>query len=158
MVHVDFNEPGAYSYEQVLQIMKRLGLAQADLEQQVLRAMFNVVGRNNDDHVKNIAFLMNRRGDWGLSPAFDVSYAYNPQGNWTSQHQMSLNGKREAITKEDLFELAKIAGIKTHRAVDLLETVIRAVKTWPESAHEAGVPEKAMRQIETTHLVSLLDE
>jgi len=88
MAHLDFNQPASYSYEQAIQTMKRLGLAQKDLEQHVLRAMFNVVGRNQDDHVKNIAFLMNRRGEWRLSPAFDVSYAYDPNGDWTSQHQM----------------------------------------------------------------------
>ncbi|MEL7658539.1 MAG: type II toxin-antitoxin system HipA family toxin [Bacillota bacterium] len=93
LAHVDFNEPALYSYEQTIQIMKRLRLSQSDLDQQVIRAMFNVVGRNHDDHVKNIAFLMNRRGDWKLSPAFDVSYAYDPKGYWTSQHQMSINGK-----------------------------------------------------------------
>jgi serine/threonine-protein kinase HipA len=138
--------------------MKRLGLTQADLEQQVLRAMFNVVGRNNDDHVKNIAFLMNRRGEWSLSPAFDMSYAYNPQGDWTSQHQMSLNGKRDGIGKADLLALAKIAGIKTRRAVELLERVTTAIKSWPECARAAGVPEKTLRQIGAMHLVSLLDE
>jgi serine/threonine-protein kinase HipA len=108
--------------------------------------------------VKNIAFLMNRRGEWSLSPAFDMSYAYNPQGDWTSQHQMSLNGKRDGIGKADLLALAKIAGIKTHRAVELLERVIQAIKSWPECAQAAGVPEKAMQQIGATHLVSLLDE
>jgi serine/threonine-protein kinase HipA len=109
--HVDFNEPALYSYEQTIQTMKRLGVTQKDLEQQVLRAMFNVVGRNHDDHVKNIAFLMNRRGTWKLSPAFDVTYAYDPMGYWTSQHQLSINEKRDGFTKEDLSSLAKIAGI-----------------------------------------------
>ena len=92
LAHFDYRQPASYSYEQAIRVMRRLDLSRADIEQQVLRAFFNVVGRNCDDHVKNIAFLMDRRGEWSLSPAFDVSYALNPAGEWTSRHQMSING------------------------------------------------------------------
>jgi serine/threonine-protein kinase HipA len=155
--HVDFNEPALYSYEQMIQTMKRLGISQSDLEQQVLRAMFNVVGRNHDDHVKNIAFLMNRRGEWKLSPAFDVSYAYDPMGYWTSQHQMSINGKRDLISKQDLISLAKIVGIKTNRALEMLDRVITTMRLWQEIAGNVGVAEDRVRQIQATHRLSLLD-
>jgi len=157
LAHVDFNEPALYSYEQTIQTMKRLGLSQSDLEQQVLRAMFNVVGRNHDDHVKNIAFLMNRRGEWRLSPAFDVSYAYDPQGYWTSQHQMSINGKREMFTKQDLISMAKIAGIKSNRALEMLDRVITTMKSWPEVAEKIGITEDRIRQIQAAHRISVLD-
>lgn len=157
IAHVDFNEPALYSYEQTIQTMKRLGLSQSDLEQQVLRAMFNVVGRNHDDHVKNIAFLMNRRGEWKLSPAFDVSYAYDPKGYWTSQHQMSINGKLEMFTKEDLISMAKIAGIKTNRALEMLDRVITTMKSWPEVAGNVGITEDRIHKIQSTHRLKLLD-
>ena len=110
MVHVDYNQPALYSYEQAIQTMKQLGLSHTDLVQQVYRAMFNVVGRNQDDHVKNIEFLMNRSGEWRLSPAYDISYSFNPTSYWTGNHQMSINGKLNQFTKEDLFALARIAG------------------------------------------------
>jgi serine/threonine-protein kinase HipA len=155
--HVDFNEPALYSYEQAIQTMKHLESSQSDLEQQVLRAMFNVVGRNLDDHVKNIAFLMNRRGEWKLSPAFDVSYAYDPGGYWTSQHQMSIDGKRDLIGKQDITALAKIAGIKTRRALEMLDRVITTMRSWPEVAGNVGVAEDRIRQIQATHRLSLLD-
>ena len=157
ITHVDFNEPALYSYEQTIQTMKRLGLSQKDLEQQVLRAMFNVVGRNHDDHVKNIAFLMNRGGEWKLSPAFDVSYAYDPKGYWTSQHQMSINGKRDSFSKVDLSSLAKIAGIKTNRAYEMLDRITMIMRTWPEFAQKTGVAEDRIRQIQAAHRISLLD-
>lgn len=157
ITHVDFNEPALYSYEQTIQTMKRLGLSQKDLEQQVLRAMFNVIGRNHDDHVKNIAFLMNRRGEWKLSPAFDVSYAYDPKGRWTSQHQMSINGKRDLFTKEDLSSLARLAGIKTNRAYEMLESVTLIMRNWPDIARKAGVAKDRIRQIQATHRISILD-
>ena len=137
--------------------MKRLGLSQSDLEQQVLRAMFNVVGRNHDDHVKNIAFLMNRRGEWKLSPAFDVSYAYDPLGYWTSQHQMSINGKRESFVKQDIISLARIAGIKNNRAIEMLDRVITTMKSWPEIAGNVGIAEDRIRKIQAVHCLSLLE-
>ena len=155
--HVDFNEPALYSYEQTIQIMKRLGLSQSDLEQQVVRAMFNVVGRNHDDHVKNIAFLMNRRGEWKLSPAFDVSYAYDPKGYWTSQHQMSINGKRDLISKQDITSLAKLAGIKSNRALEMLDRMITTMRSWPEVAGNIGIAEDRIRKIQAAHRLSLLD-
>jgi len=156
IAHVDFNTPGLFSYEQALQTMKRLGLPQSDLEQQVLRAMFNVVGANNDDHVKNIAFLMDRQGEWRLSPAFDVTYAYNPDSRWTSLHQMSLNGKREGITRDDLIALAAVAGIKAARARDLLERVVHAVKEWLVCAAAAGVDEGMANQIQRVQRLDLI--
>ena len=157
LAHVDFNEPALYSYEQTIQTMKRLRLSQSDLDQQVIRAMFNVVGRNHDDHVKNIAFLMNRRGEWRLSPAFDVSYAYDPKGYWTSQHQMSINGKRESFSTLDLISMAKIAGIKNNRALEMLDRVITTMKSWPEVADNIGIPEDRIRKIQSAHRLSFLD-
>ncbi|MEM5773805.1 MAG: type II toxin-antitoxin system HipA family toxin [Anaerolineaceae bacterium] len=149
IAHADYNQPAGYSYEQALQVMKRLGLPQRDLEQQVLRAMFNVVGRNQDDHVKNIAFLMNRAGEWRLSPAFDVSYAYDPAGMWTSRHQMSINGRRDGFSRADLLALANLGGIKARRASEMLAHVISVFEHWPDFAEKAGVPEDRARQIQS---------
>jgi serine/threonine-protein kinase HipA len=158
IAHLDFNQPAGYSYEQAIQVMKKIGLTQVELEQQVLRAMINVVGRNQDDHVKNIAFLMNREGRWKLSPAFDVCYSYDPNGAWTGKHQMSIHGKRDDFTRDDLFALAKTAGIKTRHAAEMLERVIKAVACWPESADQAGVTETHMRRIQASQRLSLLDQ
>jgi serine/threonine-protein kinase HipA len=105
--------------------------------------------------VKNIAFLMNRRGEWRLSPAFDVSYAWNPQGEWTSQHQMSLNGKRDGFERSDLLALAASAGIKKARARTMLDGVIEAVRRWPEFADRAGVEERRIGSIRSAQRVDL---
>ncbi len=155
MAHVDFNQPASYSYEQALQTMKKLGLSRSELDQQVLRTMFNVVARNQDDHVKNIAFLMNRSGEWRLSPAFDVTYAFNPDGDWTGKHQMSINGKRDDFTKSDLLSLAKTGGMKESRANEMIEKVIRCVSRWPECAERAGVSKDQMRMIKSALRLSL---
>lgn len=147
LAHFDYRQPASYSYEQAIQVIQRLGLPRKDAEQQVLRAFFNVVGCNCDDHVKNIAFLMNRRGEWSLAPAFDVSYAWNPTGEWTSRHQMSINGKREGFERADLLALAGTAGIKRARASQMLDRVIEAVRRWPDFAGQAEVPDRRVNEI-----------
>ncbi len=139
LAHLDFNAAGAYAYEQALEVIRQLGLPMASSEQQFRRMIFNVVARNQDDHVKNIAFLMNQRGEWSLAPAFDVTYAYNPQGRWTQSHQMTLNGKQDGFTMEDLRACAASAGLKRGRAETILEEVRAAVLRWPEFAQQAGV-------------------
>jgi serine/threonine-protein kinase HipA len=139
LAHFDFNSAGAYSYEQALDVIKRLGLSMQARDQQFRRMIFNVVARNQDDHVKNIAFLMDKTGAWSLSPAFDVTYAYNPTGLWTSRHQMTINGKTDDFTREDFKSVAQVAGLKRGRSDVILTEVINTVKEWPRYAKRAGV-------------------
>src|SRR5690606_36917998 len=114
-------------------------LPMSAIEQQFRRMLFNVVARNQDDHVKNIAFLMDPRGQWSLAPAFDVTYAYNPAGEWTSSHQMTINGKSDEFTLEDFRVCGATAGLKRGQAERILDEVIAVVSRWPEYAEEAGV-------------------
>ena len=149
IAHFDFNQPNSYSYEQALQTMKFLNLPKGDLHEQVLRTIFNVVGRNQDDHVKNIAFLMNRNGEWSLSPAFDISYAYNPDGAWTGKHQMSINGKQDNFTRQDIHNLAEIAGMKPNMADEMIENVVSIFGKWGDIATEAGINDHVIDQIQS---------
>ena len=149
--HFDFNHAGAHSYEQAVAVMRRLGLPMRDIEEQFRRTLFNVVARNQDDHVKNIAFLMDKRGEWSLSPAFDVCYSYNPSGVWTSRHQMSLNGKRDGFERADFRALAATASMKRGRSDAILDEVIDAVRRWRSFAAEAGVAQEQTDQIAAAH-------
>lgn len=151
--HYDWNMPGSNSYEQAILAMRALDLPMSDIEEQYRRAVFNVLARNQDDHVKNIAFLMDKKGTWSLSPAYDVTYAYNPDGPWTSQHQMSLNGKRDGFVDEDFSDFAKTAGLKRGRDKAILEDVRKALKRWPEFADRAGVDDRFRKQIAELHRV-----
>lgn len=145
--HYDFNAAGAYSYEQAVETIRLLGLPAHDIEQQFRRAVFNVLIRNQDDHVKNIAFLMNRKGEWRLSPAYDVSYAYNPDGSWTHQHQMSLNGKRDGFALPDLIEFGIFCGFKPKKAEAIVRDIHAHVDDWMSYADQAGVAEGAAAAI-----------
>ena len=139
MAHYDFNQAGAYGYEQVLQVIRRLGLPMAAIEEQFRRMVFNIVARNQDDHVKNIAFLMDRSGNWSLSPAFDVTYSYQPGGKWTSSHQMTMNGKRSGFTLQDFKACANSASMKRGRAETIIGEVKNVVVRWRDYADESRV-------------------
>lgn len=144
LAHYDFNVAGGYAYEQALLTLRQLGLPMRSIEEQFRRMVFNIVARNQDDHVKNIAFLMDKQGQWSLSPAFDVTYSYNPSGQWTSRHQMTLNGKRDGFTREDFKACARAASMKRGRADAIIEEVQETVSRWPAYADDAGV-DRAMR-------------
>ena len=139
LAHYDFNSAGAFAYEQAFLAIRQLGLPMAATEEQFRRMAFNITARNQDDHVKNIAFLMDKTGRWSLSPAFDVSYSYNPTGAWTDRHQMTLNGKRDGFTLADFQACAKNALMKRGRAETILDEVRAAVIRWPEFAEQAKV-------------------
>lgn len=155
MQHFDFNDPASYSYEQAVLTIRDLGLGMDVVEQQYKRAVFNVVARNQDDHVKNISFLMDRSGAWRLSPAYDVAYSYNPSGSWTRDHQMSLAGKRNDFTHGDLMVLASNVGLKSNKANQAIEDIVDAVAKWQEFAEQAGVEQSDMSRIEKTFRMNL---
>lgn len=139
LAHFDYNLAGAYAYEQALLVIRQLGLPMSTIEEQFRRMTFNIVARNQDDHVKNIAFLMDKTGRWSLAPAFDVTYSFQPSGKWTSQHQMTLNGKRDGFTLEDFRACAETVSMKRGRVEAIIEEVRRVVSRWPQFAQEAGV-------------------
>lgn len=155
MMHYNFNSSGAYSYQQALQTIKKLGLSSHDIEQQIRRAIFNILARNQDDHVKNIAFLMNPKGQWTLSPAFDVTYSYNPTGEWTSQHQMSLNGKRNGFEIDDLIAFAALGGLKKVKAKNMIAEIAAAVAQWKQYASATDISKKDIDRIAKTHRLGL---
>jgi len=157
LAHFDFNQSGAYAYEQALLTIRQLKLPMASVEEQFRRGVFNIVARNQDDHVKNIAFLMDKQGEWSLAPAFDVTYSYNPSGSWTATHQMTLNAKRDGFTMEDFEACAKAALMKRGRAATIVEEVQAAVKRWPEFAAAAKLSDKWRDKIQKTHRMSFLE-
>ncbi len=129
--------------------MEKLGLGPADREQMFLRAAFNVLGYNRDDHVKNFGFLFTPENGWTLSPAFDVTYAHNPAaGKWTATQQMSVCGKRENLRIGDLIELGRNCSVGTRpRIKTLLEQVLSALQDWRVHAETAGVDEDNAKKI-----------
>lgn len=149
LAHFDYNQPTAYSYEQAFQVMRDLRLEHSEAEQLFRRMVFNVIARNQDDHTKNISFLMDEQGNWKLSPAYDVTYAHNPTSRWLSQHQLSVNGKRVDIKQGDFLAVAKEISLKKGRQV--IEEIFNTVQHWPMFAKEAGMPDKQVKEIQQLH-------
>lgn len=150
MAHYDFNQAGAYGYEQALQVIRRLGMPMAAILELFRRMVFNIVARNQDDHVKNIAFLMDRSGTWSLAPAFDMTYSYQPSGKWTSSHQMTLNGKRDGFTLADFKACANSASMKRGRAETIIAEVRDVVARWRDYADESHVYPEQRDKIQAT--------
>ena len=115
---------------------------------------FNVLARNQDDHTRNIAFLMDRQGTRTQAPGFDVVWAYNSEGTWTNRHQMTVNGKRDGFERSDVLAVGEQFGIK--RAADVLREVAEAVARWPAFAKEAAVDGALMSRIGKTHRTKLV--
>jgi serine/threonine-protein kinase HipA len=153
--HFDFNHAGAYSYEQALLTIRQLNLPMEAVEEQFRRMTFNIIARNEDDHVKNIAFLMDKAGRWSLAPAFDMTYSYNPTGSWTAAHQMTMNGKRDGFTLADFRTCAKSALMKRGRAEAVIEEVRAAVARWPDYAEQGQVANEWRKQIQRNHRLEL---
>ena len=161
IAHMDFNQAGAYSYEQAMDVALKIGLGKDALEHLFRRMVFNVLARNQDDHTKNIGFLMDKRGQWSLAPAYDMTYSHNPAGAWTHRHQMRVNGKLDGFTRADLYAVARRFDIATESTMkEMVEEVDGALNAWPIWAAEAGVPEKTVMQIAINHrrLAALPDE
>ena len=145
IAHYDFRLLRGYSYEQAFNVMRRLRLPYSQAQEMFRRMVFNVIVRNQDDHTKNISFLMNQNGQWRLSPAYDMGYAYNPSGTWTKTHQMSINGKFDDLTRKDLLECATANNIKN--APEIIDQICEMASGWPELAKECGVPQNMIDAI-----------
>lgn len=148
MAHVDYKKKGTNAYAQLFHTLGQLALPYEDLEEAFRRMVFNVMARNCDDHTKNFAFLLRQGGTrWELAPAYDVTFAHNPKGEWTHQHLMSVNGKFKGFDVADLLAEADRFGVGTAKRV--IEEVRAAVLRWPEFAQQADLPEAQMADIQS---------
>jgi serine/threonine-protein kinase HipA len=153
LCHYDYNNPNAYAYEQAFQAMRSLRLPYTDAEQLFRRMVFNVIGRNYDDHTKNISFLMDETGQWSLAPAYDITYAYNPSNLWLAQHQLSVNSKHRDITRTDLLTVA--AQMNIRKVKEIIEQIQEVITKWKAYASDAGIAESQIKAIGSTHLVNI---
>lgn len=147
MAHLDYKRKGSNAYSQLFSTIRALRLPYEDLREAFRRMAFNVMGRNCDDHTKNFSFLLRAHQPWRLSPAYDVTFAHNPVGEWTNQHLMSVNGKFRDIGREDLLLEAERFGVGD--APKVLDEVAAAIARWPEFARQAGLPAAHIEHIST---------
>ncbi len=158
LTHTDYNYSGLYSYEQTAGLIRELTGDQSQVEELFRRMIFNILARNQDDHVKNISFLMDKNMKWRLSPAYDVGFAYNPVGEYTGRHQMRINGKLSDITIEDIYESGKMFGISKSHIDRIYESVAANVRKWEAYAEIAGVSEEKKEKIARTLLPIAMNE
>ncbi|MEC3965135.1 type II toxin-antitoxin system HipA family toxin [Flagellimonas halotolerans] len=145
LAHFDYRKPGVHGYEDALDIMRKLKLPKEQAVQLFRRMVFNVMARNQDDHTKNISFIMDKSGKWRLTPAYDVTYAYNPAGQWTNGHQMTIAGKRDNFTRKDLQSIAD--EINYTNANDDIEAIQVTLNQWEHYSDRAGIPKKQSQKL-----------
>jgi len=156
MDHADFHKPGAYSYEQLLSVARLLKLPRKDAIEIYRRMVFNVVARNHDDHTKNTGFLLkSANSQWRLSPAFDLAYSFKKDSPWVHSHQMSLNGKRDHFSRDDLLSVGELIGNFSKESVQIIDEVISVVGKWDDYANKAGVFDLLMYEIKRNHRLHL---
>ena len=144
--HFDRDHVGVYSYEQLVMTCRELGLGQNELNELFRRAVFNIIGRNQDDHAKNFGFMMDRNGVWSFSPAFDMTYAYDPLGKWTKEHQISLSGKRDHFSRSDLLAFASKCSIPVKYGNEIIDKSLEAFSSFERLAKEFEVPDELCKQ------------
>ena len=147
--HYDYNKPRMCSYETCASISRKIGIGKDGLEELYRRTAFNVIAANLDDHVKNFSFMMDRDGTWCLSPAYDITFAYNPENRWLREHQMTVNGKSTHISDEDLLVFGKKIGLSSRFCRDALCKVESVVKDWPQYAEQCEIEKDTIKTIST---------
>jgi serine/threonine-protein kinase HipA len=135
--HIDFKQRATHDYSQLFMVISNLRLGDDAISQAFRRMAFNVMAKNCDDHTKNFAFLLRQGESWELAPAYDITHAYNPHGEWTYQHLMSVNGKFNGIKRSDLLIEAERFGVR--RPLDLLSEVRSALDSWQQFSTDAGL-------------------
>lgn len=147
LAHLDYNTPQACSYEMYAEYAKRIGITDDEIKEVFRRLVFAVEGVNCDDHVKNFSFLMNRKGEWSLSPAYDITFAYSPDSKWLAKHQMTVNGKASGIDKDDMLACGKKMGLSKAFCLETISNVKEVLSKWKHYASEAELNEKRTLEI-----------
>jgi len=142
--HAHRDTTGTFSYEQLVMTIKMLGLGQSALTEIFKRAVFNIIGRNQDDHTKNFGFLMNKQGEWSLAPAFDLTYAYDPKGKWTRGHQIKLSGKQSDFVRDDLLKFGLYCHLKNRSSNNIIDRTLVAFEKFESRANQLEVSEKLL--------------
>ncbi|MFH2092902.1 MAG: type II toxin-antitoxin system HipA family toxin [Pseudomonadota bacterium] len=153
LAHLDWNPAGSYGYESAFRVMRDLGLGKGDQDRQYRRMVFNALVKNMDDHVKNISYLMDKTGKWSLSPAYDITFSYDPTGKFASRHQLKINGKQDNFTMDDFLQVAH--NMEINNPQQIIDQVLDSVQQWPEFADQAGVNSQIAKIIGDLHLSDL---
>lgn len=147
LAHIDYKKPGSFSYAELFAVARQLKLSAAEAEQLLRRMIFNIVGRNHDDHAKNFSFML-KEGRWSLAPAYDLAYSYKPGSQWVNSHWMNLNSKRDDFTRDDVYSLEKISPLFSRRKINsLIDETVAHFANWRVIAHDVGVPEMLIEEV-----------
>lgn len=147
IAHISYLEPALCSYELAARYMREIGLVPGEIEQFYRRMTFNCLAVNQDDHVKNVSFLMDRAGKWTLAPAYDITFAYDRNNKWLRGHQMTVNGKTTDITAADIVAAGKAMGLREKRCKDIIDECAEVISHFSDFAEKAGIRKETVDYI-----------
>lgn len=142
LIHSNFRIP-SQDYDHLFKVVINLTRNHQDLLAAFKQMVFNIFTNNRDDHVKNFSFIMNHRGEWALSPAYDLVYSPGPGG----EHSMTILGEGKTPTKAHVYQLAKKHGVKKKLIDTIIEQVSNAANRFKTHAQTAGVSESTINEI-----------
>lgn len=103
------------------------------------RMIFNILVSNDDDHLRNHAFVFDPAdGGWGLSPVYDVV----PRSSLATERHLHLTvGPQGRLARLDNALLAAPAfGLHRREAAERIEHIYGVVRTWRSVFEGLGVP------------------
>lgn len=140
LIHADYRVP-SLDYDLILRVVRILTKNNQDVEKAFSLACFNVLSHNRDDHSKNFSFILDHDYQWKLSPAYDLTFSYGPNG----EHSTTIMGEGRSPSIKHLRELGKKQGLK--KTEQLIEQVHCVVKKWREYAEKTGVTKHSMNDV-----------
>lgn len=156
LAHISYQETGVCGYELAAMYIKEIGLSYKEIEQFYRRMVFNCLAVNQDDHVKNISFIMDRTGKWMLSPAYDITFSYHPSNKWLRAHQMTINGKTTDIKMSDILVAGAKMGIKEKRCKDIISEIGTKVSGFQFFAEQVGIKEKTYNYVNSVIAANMI--
>lgn len=143
LLHSDFRTP-SLDYEDLIALTGMLTRDVREVEKLYQLAVFNVLAYNRDDHSKNFSYLMDKDGQWKLSPAYDLTFSSGPRGE---QSTMVMGEGRDPNTSH-LLKLADEAKIKKDRALQIIDATRSSLSKWPTLAKQYGVSDMNIKLIQ----------
>ena len=128
-----------YSYRDLAEAIRRFGSDPlSDLRELFRRMAFNILVGNDDDHLRNHAFLFDGRG-WRLSPLYDViSTARRSNGRLI----LAVGDRGHEATLANALTGAASYGLDREEAATLLEDLrVRVNARWKAALVEAMISE-----------------
>ncbi len=132
-------------YDELLRVAGGLTGDARTFDAILLRLCFNLLVLNDDDHLKNVAFILDPTEGWQLAPAYDLTYSPSVRG----ERGLSVDGRGADVTWSTVEALAARHRVKRDRLREMRDAVERCIRNWETYASDAQVQPDSMKELES---------